>query len=138
MPTHPSLSADVDFDVAVVGAGPAGSAAALRCAQQGLNVVLIERGSAPGSKNLSGGVLYSQVLAETIPAFAVEAPFERVVTRNVTTFLNATSSVSIDYDDERLREEVNAVACGQSRRSWRVPDARHARGLSGHGSRPCG
>ena len=109
MPTHPSLSADVDFDVAVVGAGPAGSAAALRCAQQGLTVVLIERGSAPGSKNLSGGVLYSQVLAETIPAFAVEAPFERVVTRNVTTFLNATSSVSIDYDDERLREEVNAV-----------------------------
>lgn len=109
VPTHPNLSADVDFDVAVVGAGPSGCAAALRCAEQGLNVVHIERGSAPGSKNLSGGVLYSRVLSDAVPSFASEAPYERVVTRNVTTFLNETSSVSIDYDDDRLREEVNAV-----------------------------
>lgn len=38
------------FDVIVVGAGPAGSAAALRLAEQRVKVLLIERGTAPGAK----------------------------------------------------------------------------------------
>lgn len=44
------------FDVIVVGAGPAGSAAALRLAEQRVKVLLIERGTAPGAKNMMGGV----------------------------------------------------------------------------------
>ena len=43
------------FDVIVVGAGPAGSAAALRLAEQRAKVLLIERGTAPGAKNMMGG-----------------------------------------------------------------------------------
>ena len=43
------------FDVIVVGAGPAGSAAALRLAEQRVKVLLIERGTAPGAKNMMGG-----------------------------------------------------------------------------------
>lgn len=42
------------FDVIVVGAGPAGSAAALRLAEQRVKVLLIERGTAPGAKNMMG------------------------------------------------------------------------------------
>ena len=42
-------------DVIVVGAGPAGSAAAIKLAQEGVKVVLIDRGMPIGSKNLSGG-----------------------------------------------------------------------------------
>ena len=38
------------FDVIVVGAGPAGTACALVCAKNGLNVLLIERGEYPGAK----------------------------------------------------------------------------------------
>lgn len=43
-----------DFDVVVVGAGPAGSAAALTAAKAGSKVLVIERGPEPGAKNVSG------------------------------------------------------------------------------------
>ncbi|MEW9050262.1 MAG: FAD-dependent oxidoreductase [Neobacillus sp.] len=67
------------FDVIVVGAGPAGTACALVCAQNGLNVLLIERGEYPGSKNVMGGVLYRKQMEELIPEFWKEAPLERPV-----------------------------------------------------------
>ena len=44
------------YDAIVVGAGPAGTTAALRMARKGLNVLLLERGSTPGSKNMFGGM----------------------------------------------------------------------------------
>ena len=47
-----------DVDVIVVGAGPAGACAALVAARAGLDVVLLERGPFPGSKNMYGGVVY--------------------------------------------------------------------------------
>ena len=50
-------------DVIVVGAGPAGSAAALALAQKGVEVALLERGSKPGSKNMFGGIPLALVLA---------------------------------------------------------------------------
>ena len=57
------------FDVIIVGAGVAGSMAAYQLAKQGLEVVLIERGPYPGSKNLSGGVLYGRVLEQLFPNY---------------------------------------------------------------------
>lgn len=98
-----------DFDVAVVGAGPAGSVMAHQLAAAGHEVVLIERGEAPGSKNLSGGVLYGRVLEGLFPDYLSEAPVERKITKNVITFLNSTSRVAVDYSDDRLADPVNAV-----------------------------
>jgi electron transfer flavoprotein-quinone oxidoreductase len=104
-----AATGDLDFDVIVVGAGPAGSVTAYRLAQQGLSVVLIERGDAPGAKNLSGGVLYGRVLDSVFPGFAEEAPVERRITRHVTTFLTPDSAMSLDYRSDRLTEPLNAV-----------------------------
>jgi len=42
------------FDVIVVGAGPAGSAAAKRCAEKGLSVVILEKKKLPREKVCSG------------------------------------------------------------------------------------
>jgi len=53
-------------DVVVVGAGPAGSAAALAAARAGRSVILVERGPFPGSKNVYGGVVYARVLDDVI------------------------------------------------------------------------
>ena len=112
-------TAEPDFEVIVVGAGIAGGVTAYQLAQQGRSVLLIERGEAAGAKNLSGGVLYSRGIQEIFPDFLAEAPVERRITRNVVQFLNAGSSVGIDYQDARLADPVNAVTvlAGQAERA---------------------
>ena len=45
------------FDVAVIGAGPAGATAALRLARAGLNVALVDRRQPPRYKTCGGGVV---------------------------------------------------------------------------------
>ena len=67
------------FDVIVAGAGPAGTTAAYLLAKAGLNVVQLERGASPGSKNVFGGILYTTVLNRLIPNFWERAPVERHV-----------------------------------------------------------
>lgn len=106
---------DEAFDVVVVGAGIAGCVAAYRLAEAGHSVVLIERGSAAGAKNLSGGVFYCRVMEQVFPGFVRHAPVERVITRNCISMTNATSAVTIDYRDERLSEPVNAVTVLRAR-----------------------
>ena len=86
-------TAETDFEVIVIGAGIAGCVAAYQLARQGRSVLLIERGEAPGSKNLSGGVLYSRGIQQVFPDFLNEAPVERRITRNYINFLNVYSSV---------------------------------------------
>jgi electron transfer flavoprotein-quinone oxidoreductase len=101
--------AEPDFEVIVIGAGIAGCVTAYQLARQGRSVLLIERGEEPGSKNLSGGVLYCRGIQQVFPDFLAEAPVERRITRNYINFLNADSSVAIDYKDARLADPVNAV-----------------------------
>ena len=94
------------YDVVVVGAGPAGSAAALVAARAGLQVLLVERGEHPGAKNVSGAAFYSpQVLEELVPEFWRAAPVERVLTRRVISFTSADSSLAIDFRSERLNSQ---------------------------------
>ncbi|WP_182050313.1 FAD-dependent oxidoreductase [Changpingibacter yushuensis] len=100
---------EYDFDVIVVGGGVAGSVCAYLLAQAGREVLLVERGVEPGSKNLSGGVLYCRVMEEIFPGFVENAPVERHITRNVLSFLNPSSAVNVDYWDSRLNEPTNAV-----------------------------
>jgi electron transfer flavoprotein-quinone oxidoreductase len=110
-----SEGADVDFDVIVVGAGVAGTVCAHRLARQGHEVLLIDRGAEPGSKNLSGGVFYCRVMEQEFPGFAEAAPIERRVTRNCVSFLNESSFVNVDYWDERLAQPANAVTVLRAR-----------------------
>ncbi|MFC1914401.1 FAD-dependent oxidoreductase [Chloroflexota bacterium] len=88
------------FDVIIVGAGPAGSTAALVLARAGFKVAVFERGEEPGAKNTSGGVLYyTEALHELLPEFWKELPVERYVTRQIITFLTPSSCLSVDYKD---------------------------------------
>ena len=86
-----------DFDAIVVGAGPAGSAAAIELARDGRSVCLIERGPFPGSKNMYGGVIYGRILDTIIPEWWTEVPIQRWVTRRATMILTAHQALTIDY-----------------------------------------
>ncbi|MFC1933252.1 FAD-dependent oxidoreductase [Chloroflexota bacterium] len=93
------------FDVIIVGAGPAGSMAALKLARAGLKVALLERGKHPGSKNMFGGLLHNTpVLNEMIPSFWEKAPLERYVSKKMLTFMTQTSSVSMTFETENFKE----------------------------------
>ncbi len=88
-----------DFDVIVVGAGVAGCTAAYKLASEGLEVLLVERASEPGAKNLSGGIFYGRVLPDLIPGFYDEAPIERRIMRNIITFTREDDAFSLDYSN---------------------------------------
>ena len=98
---------ETDFDVVVVGAGRAGTAAAYRLAIEGFDVALVERAKQPGMKNVTGGVLYGDVLADLVPEFPGEAPLERHVVEHNIKLLHGDSEVSVGYRDLELREEPN-------------------------------
>ncbi len=89
-----------DFDAVVVGAGPAGSCAALVLARAGLNVVLVERGPFPGSKNMYGGVVYPRILDQLLPDWWQTAPVQRWVVRRSTMVMTDTQALTVDYRTE--------------------------------------
>lgn len=84
-------------DVIVVGAGPAGVSAAITVARGGKKVVLVERGSFSGAKNMYGGVIYSHAAKEIFPNFMEEAPIERFVSEHTYVLLSGDESTSISY-----------------------------------------
>jgi electron transfer flavoprotein-quinone oxidoreductase len=91
------------FDVIVVGAGPAGSLAALKLARAGRSVVMVERGNSPGSKNIFGGLLHrTSALEELIPDFSARAPLERHVYKKALAFLTPGSAVSLTFENQNF------------------------------------
>jgi electron transfer flavoprotein-quinone oxidoreductase len=92
------------FDAIIVGGGPAGSTAAYILAQQGLEVLLIERGNYAGSKNMTGGRLYSHSLEKIIPNFAEEAPVERRVVKERISMMTENDGVTMNYLSPRLAQ----------------------------------
>jgi len=104
--TEQPKNGKIEFDVLVVGAGLAGSAAAAVAAQQGLKVALIERGQAPGAKNAFGGALYTHSLKEIYPdLWDRNPPLERPVTEAGFWFLSKDGLVNMTVRGGRLGRE---------------------------------
>jgi len=98
-------ASQIDFQAVVVGAGPAGTAAAYTLAKAGLTCALIERGAYPGAKNVMGGVLYTEPVAKIIPEFWEEAPLERPLVQQEFWVMAADGCVALRQQNERLRQQ---------------------------------
>ncbi len=93
------------FDVVVVGAGLAGTAAAYLLAKAGLNVVCIERGDESGTKNVMGGILYRQPTEKIIPGWWRDAPIERPIVEERMWMLTPDSMIQAGFKSLRYAEE---------------------------------
>ncbi len=96
------------FDSVVVGAGPAGIAAAFTMAKSGLNVLILERGEKPGAKNMFGGVIFRHHTEQIAPEFWKTAPVERHVVEYQYWFLTKDSHVLLSHRNQRFNKTFNA------------------------------
>jgi electron transfer flavoprotein-quinone oxidoreductase len=93
------------FDVIIVGAGPAGNAAAYTLAKAGLKVLQLERGEYPGSKNVQGAILYADALERLIPDFRDTAPLERHVIEQRLWMMDTQSFIGTHYRSDDFNKE---------------------------------
>lgn len=84
------------YDVAIIGGGSTGLAALKQLSNLGKQAILLEAGSKVGSKNISGGILYSKKpkkgtvtnVEQVFENFLDDSPFERKITKYI---LHSTS-----------------------------------------------
>ncbi len=94
----------MEYDVAVVGAGPAGLATAIRlkqlAAERGteISVVVLEKGSEPGAHILSGAIMDPRALTELIPDWKDKgAPLNQPVTSDRFMFLTEAGATATPH-----------------------------------------
>jgi thioredoxin reductase (NADPH) len=125
IPTEPEAA---EYDTVIVGAGPAGLAAAVYSASEGLRTIVVER-EAPGGQagtssrienylgfpsGVSGEELSSRALRQ-----ARRLGAEILVTRSITRIDAAARQVQLDGGDV-LRGQTIILACGVSWRRLRI------------------
>ena len=96
------VKADFEYDVIIVGGGPAGLSAGIYLAKRGVKTLLIERGRFCGAKNLFGGVVYTDSIRTLVPEFPNVEPFpcERPVTEEGYLILTEKGYVKITHSKE--------------------------------------
>jgi electron transfer flavoprotein-quinone oxidoreductase len=96
-----------DFQVIVVGAGPAGSVAAYELAKAGKSVLLIDRGNFAGAKNMTGGRLYVHSLRKVFSGEVLNtAPFERRITHERISLMAKDSNFTVDFSSSAMSVEM--------------------------------
>lgn len=113
------------FDVAIVGAGPAGLAAAYKLASAGFKVVVLERGREPGAKELYGGRIYAYWLDKYLPEFRKDAPVDRWVRKERVTFLTDDKALTLEFSIVE-KEKTSFIVPLVSFVSWMAKLAQNA------------
>src|SRR5258708_17889073 len=98
------------FDAVVVGAGPAGPAAAITMAKAGLQVALLERRARPGSKNVTGGIWYKQYTEEIVRDAWKEAPLERTIIEERRWMMTPEGAIGLDYKNLRSKTKPHSYS----------------------------
>jgi len=93
------------FDAIIVGGGLSGLAAAYTLADNGLEVLLIEKGDYSGAKNVTGGRMYVNPVRDMFPELWKKAPFERQIVHEELNIMAEKSSITVRYEDHDLAED---------------------------------
>ncbi len=95
------------YDVAIIGGGSAGLAALKQLSKLGKQAILLEAGTKVGSKNISGGILYSKKpkkgkvtnVDELYENFLDDAPYERKITKYILHSTSKDKEYSMDLTE---------------------------------------
>ncbi|MHB1909559.1 MAG: FAD-dependent oxidoreductase [Nitrososphaerales archaeon] len=103
------------FDVAIVGGGPAGAAAAITTAKAGMKTLILERGDYAGAKNMFGGLVFTKPTASIIPEFWKTAPMERKIIEHQYWLLSDESHVQISHRNQKFVKDFNSFTAFRAR-----------------------
>jgi len=97
-------------DVVIVGAGLAGLGAAYHLAAAGLDVLVVERGDYPGSKNVTGGRLYLNPVRPFFPDLfdderIGDVPFEGQVIKERLTMVAEEAFTTVEFQPSSFGEK---------------------------------
>ena len=125
--TQPS---DTEYDTVVIGGGPAGLAAAVYGASEGLRTIVIERAAPGGQAGTSSRIenylgfpsgVSGEELGRRAHQQAKRLGAEMLVTRSITGIDAATRTVTLDGGDT-LRTRTIVIATGVTWRHLPIPD----------------
>lgn len=119
-----------DFDVIVIGGGLAGLGTAYRIAGN-LDVLVIERGKTPGSKNVTGGRIYLKSLRKYAPEIAENMPYQRKIVKERFSFLTENEGVTVEY----MGESNSATVIRAELDSWLAERVEEKGGIVASGVR---
>jgi electron-transferring-flavoprotein dehydrogenase len=103
----------MEFDVLIVGAGPAGLAAAIRLKQQSpdASVCVVEKAGEIGAHILSGAVIEPRALSELLPDWAAQGcPLETPATEDHFVFLTKRGHVRSPITPPQMNNHGNYIA----------------------------
>ncbi|MHB8111530.1 MAG: FAD-dependent oxidoreductase, partial [Syntrophorhabdaceae bacterium] len=92
-----------------------GLSCAYTLADQGMQVIVVERGDFPGSKNVTGGRLYTLPIKTLASGMLDGAPFERKVVRERWSLLGDGNSLNVDHTSDKFRENNHSYTVLRAR-----------------------
>ncbi len=97
------------FEVIVIGGGLAGLSAAYRLAKAGRKVLVLEKGPHSGSKNVSGGRIYTYALDKLMGDEWKDAPLEREINQELLMMMNDEDALVVNTSTNALGGQSYSV-----------------------------